>query len=223
LEKGVVVSSEFLAGAPGTLSSGLEMNPAAAGAVTLSATALLALVALVSARACGIVNILTMPVAFVVVLTAGVLGAALAAAIPFGCSAAILLSIAFINGTTDLRSGFCFDTVQLCAASALLVNRYASLSDALSGLLVGIALLGVPYMLTWGKGIGLGDVKFAAAIGLGLGASGETQAIYTAFVSGGTAAVCLLLSGRAHRKAPIAFAPFLSFGTVCALIASPSS
>ncbi len=199
------------------------MNPASAGAVTLGATALLAYAAHVSARRYGVINILTMPVGLGISLASGGLAAALAGAFPFGVSASLLLSLAFVNGTTDLQSGFCFDTVQVCAASALALSRYASLSDATLGLLVGIALLGVPYALTMGNGIGLGDVKFAAAIGLGLGTSGEIQALYAAFVAGGTAAVCILLSGRAHRKTPIAFAPFLGFGTVCALVATRSS
>jgi leader peptidase (prepilin peptidase)/N-methyltransferase len=138
-------------------------------------------------------------------------------------SASVLLSLAFINGTTDVRSGVCFDTVQIFAALALLLNRYARLGDAAGGLLVGIAMFGVPYILTRGKGVGLGDLKFAATVGLGLGVSGEMQAVYSAFVSGGAAAVCILLSGRAHRKTPIAFAPFLGFGTVCALIATRAS
>jgi leader peptidase (prepilin peptidase) / N-methyltransferase len=199
------------------------MNPVAAGAVTLAATALLARVANAAARRCGMFNILTTPAMFTISLASGVLAGTLACAAPFGLSASLLLSLAFVNATTDVQSGFCFDLVQVMAASALAVNRYASLSDGAAGLLVGIALLGLPYTLTGGNGIGLGDVKFAAAIGLGLGASGEIQALYVAFVAGGTAAICMLLSRKAHRKTTIPFAPFLSFGTVCALVATGSS
>lgn len=199
------------------------MSPFAAGAVSSAATALLAYVALVTARQYGIVNILRMPVAFGISLASGMFAAALAGVLSFGLPASLLLSLALVNATTDLQSGLCFDTVQLCAASALALSRYANLGDAAAGLLVGTALLGVPYALTMGKGIGLGDVKFAAAIGLGLGASGEMQAAYAAFVAGGMAAVYVLLSGRAHRRASIAFAPFLGFGTLCAIIATRPS
>jgi leader peptidase (prepilin peptidase)/N-methyltransferase len=198
------------------------MIPAEAGAVTLAGTALLGYVAFASGRKCGIENILRMPVALAICLASAVLAAVVARAVPFELAASLLISLAFVNGATDIQSGVCFDTVQLLAAPALAVSRYSSLSDAASGLLVGIMLLGIPYILTKKRGIGLGDVKFAAAIGLGLGVSGEIQAVYIAFVAGGTAAACILLSGRAHRKAAIAFAPFLSFGTVCALVATRS-
>ncbi|MEO7202490.1 MAG: prepilin peptidase [Candidatus Tumulicola sp.] len=164
-----------------------------------------------------------MPVALAICLASAVLAAVLAGAVPFELAASLLISLAFINAATDIQSGVCFDTVQLWAAPILAVSRYSRLSDAAAGLLVGIILLGIPYMLTKRRGIGLGDVKFAAAIGLGLGASGAIQAVYIAFVAGGAAAVYILLSGRAHRKASIAFAPFLSFGTVCALVATRSS
>ncbi len=195
------------------------MSPSAAGAVSAAATTLFAYVARVSARRYGNVDTLTMPVAFGISLASGTLAAALAGVFPFGLPASLLLSLAFVNGATDLQSGLCFDAVQLCAASALALSRYANLGDAAVGLLVGTALLGVPYALTMGKGIGLGDVKFAATIGLGVGAYGEMQVVYTAFIAGGIAAVCVLLSGRADRKAPMVFAPFLGFGTVCALVA----
>lgn len=199
------------------------MTPAEAGAVTLAGTALLGYVAFASGRKCGIDNILRMPVALAICLASAVLAAVLAGAVPFELAASLLISLAFINAATDIQSGVCFDTVQLWAAPILAVSRYSRLSDAAAGLLVGIILLGIPYMLTKRRGIGLGDVKFAAAIGLGLGASGAIQAVYIAFVAGGAAAVYILLSGRAHRKASIAFAPFLSFGTVCALVATRSS
>jgi prepilin signal peptidase PulO-like enzyme (type II secretory pathway) len=222
LENGLVVEPTILTGAARSLSFSLEMTPAAAGATTLGATAVLCSAAIVSVRTYGIGNVYTIRGAFAICLASGSLAVASACIVPFGLPASVLLSLAFVNASTDIRFGVCFDSVQLLAASALALNRYADLGDAAAGLLVGAALLGVPYLLTRGRGIGLGDVKFAATVGIGLGVSGEIQALYAAFVAGGMAAVCMLVSGKADRKAAIAFAPFLSLGTVFALFGTRS-
>jgi len=64
------------------------------------------------------------------------------------------------------------------------------------------------------KGMGMGDVKLAALVGLVLGAFGlravETAAV-GAFLSGGVAAIAALAAGRG-RKATIPFGPFLALG-----------
>ena len=66
-------------------------------------------------------------------------------------------------------------------------------------------------------GLGFGDVKLAALLGVGLGA-----AVVPAFVIGMTAAAVygvtlLLRDGREARKATIAYGPFLAFGALIAL------
>jgi leader peptidase (prepilin peptidase)/N-methyltransferase len=71
--------------------------------------------------------------------------------------------------------------------------------------------------LLYPGGLGLGDVKFAALLGVGLGA-----AVVPAFVIGMTAAAVygialLLRDGRKAGKATIAYGPFLAFGALIAL------
>ena len=72
--------------------------------------------------------------------------------------------------------------------------------------------------LVYPGGLGLGDVKLAALLGVGLGA-----AVLPAFVIGMTAAALygialLLRDGAAARKTTIAYGPFLAFGALVALL-----
>lgn len=77
----------------------------------------------------------------------------------------------------------------------------------------GAAILFITYLalaLISPSGIGLGDVKLAAPVGLYLGHLGWTELFYggaLAFVLGGLAAVILLAVGRAKRSAEVAFGP----------------
>jgi leader peptidase (prepilin peptidase) / N-methyltransferase len=71
--------------------------------------------------------------------------------------------------------------------------------------------------LVYPGGLGMGDVKLAALLGVGLGA-----AVVPAFVIGMTAAAVfaialLVRDGAAARKATIAYGPFLAFGALIAL------
>jgi leader peptidase (prepilin peptidase) / N-methyltransferase len=71
--------------------------------------------------------------------------------------------------------------------------------------------------LVYPGGLGLGDVKLAALLGVGLGA-----AVIPAFAIGMTAAAVysialLLRDGPKARKATIAYGPFLAFGALIAL------
>jgi leader peptidase (prepilin peptidase) / N-methyltransferase len=72
-------------------------------------------------------------------------------------------------------------------------------------------------------GMGLGDVKLAALIGLVLGALGWTYVgvgAMAAVLAGGVGAVAALLAGRS-RKDAIPFGPYLAGGAVIALLAAP--
>lgn len=77
-----------------------------------------------------------------------------------------------------------------------------------SGFLAAAVLLGL-HLLTKGKGMGLGDVKFALFPGLFLGWPGVLVWLFLAFLTGATVGVILILAGKAHFRKPIAFGPFL--------------
>jgi leader peptidase (prepilin peptidase) / N-methyltransferase len=96
--------------------------------------------------------------------------------------------------------------------------------DILTGLL-GLAAYGVPMLLVAlavPGGMGMGDVKLAALIGLVLGSRGLLLVGVAAFlgiVGGGLAAVLAMAVLRWGRKRQMPFGPFLAAGGVVAALA----
>ena len=85
------------------------------------------------------------------------------------------------------------------------------------GALAGGVLL-VPALLTGGVGMGMGDVKLAAFVGLALGFANIAPALLFMGLGGGAAAALLLLTGQRHRGQPIPYAPFISAGALATLL-----
>lgn len=78
-----------------------------------------------------------------------------------------------------------------------------------AGFVAGFFLLLV-HLATSGRGMGLGDVKYALFAGAFLGPSQALIWLFLAFLTGGTAGIILILLGRSHLKSQIAFGPFLA-------------
>lgn len=70
------------------------------------------------------------------------------------------------------------------------------------------------YLITSGKGMGMGDAKLAFLMGLALGWPRIIWAVFGAFITGSAAGVFLLAVGKKRWKDRIAFGPFLSASTV---------
>lgn len=82
------------------------------------------------------------------------------------------------------------------------------------GLLV--AIFGGLVLITRGKGMGIGDVKYAAWMGLFLGFARGMVAFYLAFLTGAAVSVILIIWKKKSLKSAVAFGPFLVFGTLVA-------
>jgi prepilin signal peptidase PulO-like enzyme (type II secretory pathway) len=80
--------------------------------------------------------------------------------------------------------------------------------------LLDMGILFALYILTRGKGMGFGDVKFAFVIGLLLGMRDGLLALYLAFLLGGLYGIGVLVLKRGGMKSMIAFGPFLVAGLV---------
>lgn len=104
----------------------------------------------------------------------------------------------------------------LACADALVTQRTGALIGALPGMLI----LGALYAVlrgTSGGGIGGGDVKLAALIGLVLGWHGWQVLVIgaaSAFVLGALYALALMALRRANRSTRIAFGPWMIIGAV---------
>ncbi|MDP2954019.1 MAG: prepilin peptidase [Chloroflexota bacterium] len=93
----------------------------------------------------------------------------------------------------------------------------AALLSSVSG---GIVLFAIFFgiVLASRGGMGWGDVKMAALVGLAVGFSGLPAAFLTAVLSGGLVAAFLLAARRKGRKDAIPFGPFLALGGMVALL-----
>ncbi|MBI4999389.1 prepilin peptidase [Candidatus Gottesmanbacteria bacterium] len=74
------------------------------------------------------------------------------------------------------------------------------------------------YFLTRKKGMGLGDVKLAALMGLFLGFPKIIIALYLAFLTGAVIGVILVLIGKKKFGEQIPFGPFLAGATILSLV-----
>jgi prepilin signal peptidase PulO-like enzyme (type II secretory pathway) len=72
------------------------------------------------------------------------------------------------------------------------------------------------WVITRGKGMGMGDVKLAFLMGLVLGWPLVLVAYFLAFLTGATAGVILMLLNKKKFKDKIAFGPFLLLGMLIA-------
>jgi len=74
------------------------------------------------------------------------------------------------------------------------------------------------FLITRGRGMGFGDVKFAFLIGLLLGFPKTTLSLYVAFLTGAVVSIILILAGKKKfRGSTVPFGPFLVIGTIVAL------
>jgi leader peptidase (prepilin peptidase) / N-methyltransferase len=137
-------------------------------------------------------------------------------------AASFALTLAVVTAS-DLRSRLISDRVLLAgslaavaiavvAAPATLPERLAAAAGAGSFLLAAA--------LVRPDGMGLGDVKLAAVLGLYLGRS-VSLAMLVALVAGALAGLALAVRhGAAARSMTIPFAPFLATGAAVALMAA---
>ncbi len=89
--------------------------------------------------------------------------------------------------------------------------------ETLAGGAIGFGVL-VLIAIVYPGGMGMGDVKLGAFIGLAVGLSGILLALYLSFVLGGLITGILWLARVVRRRDPIAFGPFLAIGALATLL-----
>jgi leader peptidase (prepilin peptidase) / N-methyltransferase len=159
-------------------------------------------------------------------LLTGALYAATVAAL-WGDAGEIALGLAFVTmlvavSLTDLERRIIPNRILLVGAVAgaalAAVADPGSLPErgiavaAAGGLLFAVAL-------AYPRGMGMGDVKLAAVMGLYLGRS-VAPALLIAFAAGSVAGIAMIVRhGAAARKQAVPFGPFLALGGVVGLLA----
>ena len=109
-----------------------------------------------------------------------------------------------------------FVTLALLVSRSFLTSDYSLiLNNIITGAIVFLSFLAI-YLLSRGKGIGFGDVRYAFFMGLFLGFPEVLVGLFLSFVIGAIIGVTFIILGRKGRKDMIPFGPFLVFGTVTA-------
>lgn len=90
----------------------------------------------------------------------------------------------------------------------LLILNSSFFPSLFAGFLTASLLMSI-VLATKGRGMGLGDVKFAVLGGMLVGLRLSLIWLFLAFLTGGTAGIILILGRRARLKDQIAFGPFL--------------
>ncbi len=166
-------------------------------------------------------------------VTAGIVGAVLGgarAAQPDLPAFLVMAVLGVAMGYVDLRRHLLPDrlTVPALASSAVLLAAAAAVTGALTtayprawaaaGAMFALYLV---LALIYPAGLGLGDVKLAASLGLLLGWLGWVYAVVgvvAAFVVGAVVGVALLVSRRATRRTAVPFGPSMLVGALVAVV-----
>ncbi len=101
------------------------------------------------------------------------------------------------------------------ALKAPLVRGVVALFQSLAGGVAAFLVMLLPWAV-YPEGMGGGDVKLAALVGLATGFPLSLLALFISFLGGGLVGGLLLLSGVKGRKDPIPFGPFLSVAAMAA-------
>jgi leader peptidase (prepilin peptidase)/N-methyltransferase len=124
----------------------------------------------------------------------------------------LLIAIAFIDLDHLLvLDGTTMAGALLGVAFALATHR---LIPALEGALTAAAIFGAIYLLTRGAGMGLGDVKLAAMVGLYAGFPATLWTCAAAFIIGAVLAIPVLVARRRGRRDALPFGPFLVMAAI---------
>lgn len=124
----------------------------------------------------------------------------------------IVISIVFI---VDLKTGYIFDKITYLAS--IIAGLYALVTQSYLAFACGLGLAGLFYLLiviTKGKGMGFGDVKYVLFLGLALGFPNSLIAVMLSFFIGAIFALFLIIFGKKHFGQTLPFGPFLSLGAL---------
>jgi leader peptidase (prepilin peptidase) / N-methyltransferase len=159
-------------------------------------------------------------------LATGVLFA-LTAAVLWGDTADVVLGLVFVSTllaitVTDLETRLIPNKILIVSAVLGIVLAAALDSSSLPERAIAAAAAGgllLLALLIYPRGMGMGDVKLAAVMGLYLGRS-VAPALLIALAAGALVGIGMMLSeGASARKRAVPFGPFLALGGVVGLLA----
>lgn len=131
----------------------------------------------------------------------------------------VILTLLLIT-LIDLRLSVIPDQLNLflvLLGVALLVGDFSSLSSRVIGGGLGLVIFGLIVLASRGRGMGIGDLKMAGALGFLFGWPKIVLVLGLAFVLGGFVSAILLVLKRKSLKEAIPFGPFLALASVATI------
>lgn len=146
---------------------------------------------------------------------------------------AILVATCYLLLSTGFKSWLLYEGLKISPIGRYLLPPYSAYVwelilrlwqtpfwAVITGLTISLIFV-MLIMITKGKGMGWGDVKFVLFIGVALGFPNGVIAVFLAFLTGAIFSVVLLALGKKHFGQTIPFGPFLSVGAYIALLWGP--
>lgn len=141
--------------------------------------------------------------------------------VPYLVLGALLIAISFI----DLDHYYIPDKLLGVGAAAWLGVRllvpFIELDRALLGASLAFAVMLIIYLLARG-GMGFGDVKLAALLGLYLGPAPVMLTLLLSFIVGAMAGIFLMALKLKGRKDMLPLGPFIALGAFCTILFGPA-
>jgi leader peptidase (prepilin peptidase)/N-methyltransferase len=112
--------------------------------------------------------------------------------------------------------------ILLLAGSSLALGGWGQLARALAGALILFFFYFILALIS-PSGLGMGDVKLAAPLGLYLGYLGWTPLFYggaLGFVAGGVVSLAAVLKNRGNKPKEVAFGPSMLAATLATVLLS---
>ena len=131
-----------------------------------------------------------------------------------------LILISLIDYKTQIIPDGLVGVIAVNGALYNLLYAQQSISDMLLGGAVGFASMLLIFVISSG-GMGGGDVKLSAAVGLWLGVEGTLLFLLLAFIMGGIISMLLLVSGVKSKGDAVPFGPFLCFAAFVTILYQP--
>ena len=131
-----------------------------------------------------------------------------------------LILISLIDYKTQIIPDGLVGVIAVSGALYNLLYAPQGIMDMLFGGAAGFAVMLLIFLISRG-GMGGGDVKLSAAVGLWLGMEGTLLFLLLAFIMGGIISMMLLVSGVKSKGDAIPFGPFLCLAAFVTVLYQP--
>jgi prepilin signal peptidase PulO-like enzyme (type II secretory pathway) len=102
-----------------------------------------------------------------------------------------------------------------------LFGLHSPLVSGIFGVVIISGFFGLQYLVSAGRWIGLGDVKFGLFLGLVFGVGPSVMVLFLAYCLGAIVGLGLITAKKQHLSSKLPFGTFLSFSAIITLIWGP--